>query len=326
MSELRWALLVVGVLFVAGLVVWERRKRRHREGERLVASGGGFPASHERGAGPVGISAGSRGSRGTAYEDGGREEPTFSMPGLPRRDPVRDLPVVEIDPRSGAGPGVGDLPVFDMGQANRSGGGFGAGTQDSPRVAVAAADDAARYGGSGEVGELSEPGVVTQTDPVERASAWLADSIPEELPQTTVLDWPPEDQRRIVALRVVPRPGERFNGAALRQALVGEGFIHGELEIYHKPIGDSRVLLSAASLTRPGTFDPKTIDGLLFAGLNVFAVMPGPLPARETIERLCLVGRTLAQRLRGEAQDSKGLPLTEARVAELRREATDGAS
>jgi cell division protein ZipA len=140
-----------------------------------------------------------------------------------------------------------------------------------------------------------------------------------------VLDWPPEAQRRIVALRVVPRPGERFNGSALRQALVGEGFIHGELDIYHKPIGDGRVVLSAASLTRPGTFDPRTIDGLLFGGLNLFAVLPGPLPPRETVERLCLAGRTLAQRLRGDTLDSRGQPLTEARVAEMRREASDGA-
>ncbi len=328
MSELRWALLLVGLLFVAGLVVWERRKRRYREGERAVSGSGGFPASHDLGTGVGGILAGLRGSRGTVSEDGSREEPTFSMPGLPRREPVRDLPVVEIDPRTGAGPGVGDLPVFDMGQANRSGGEFGTSAlgHGAPHEVPEALDESAGSGTTGAVGAASEPRLMTQADPVERASAWLADSIPEELPQTPVLDWPPEDQRRIVALRVVSRPGERFNGAALRQALVGEGFIHGELEIYHKPIGDGRVLLSAASLTRPGTFDPKTIDGLLFAGLNLFAVMPGPLPARETIERLCLVGRTLAQRLRGEAQDSKGQPLTEARVAELRREAADEAS
>lgn len=330
MSELRWALLLAGLLFVVAMVVWERRKRRPREGERPGAGSGGFTASHDLSAGAGSFSAGSRGGRGAAAEDGGREEPTFSMPGLPRRDPVRDLPVVEIDPRSGDGPGVGDLPVFDMGQANRSGGGFGSGTQETARpvaatAAAAVADTGARNADPADVGEISEPRVVSEADPVERAAAWLADSIPEELPQTLVLDWPPEDQRRIVALRVVPRPGERFNGAALRQALVGEGFIHGELEIYHKPIGDGRVLLSAASLTRPGTFDPKTIDGLLFAGLNLFAVMPGPLPARETIERLCLVGRTLAQRLRGEALDSKGQALTDARVAELRREASDGA-
>lgn len=330
MPELRWALLLAGLLFVAGLVVWERRKRRARDAERVAPSMVPSPPSvHEAGAGVA------RGGRDPAAESGGREEPTFSMPDLPRRDPVRDLPIVEIGPRSQGGPGVGDLPVFDMAQSNRGGaGGLPNESREPVRVdpAVAAhAGDSAADGrgrasdGTGAGAEPSEARVDATPDPVERASAWLADSVPTELPQKPVLDWPPEDQRRIVALRVVPRPGEKFNGAALRQALVGEGFIHGELDIYHKPIGDGRVVLSAASLTRPGTFDPRTIDGLLFGGLNLFAVLPGPLPPRETVERLCLAARTLAQRLRGDTLDSRGQPLTEARVAEMRREASDGA-
>ncbi len=292
MSELRWALMLAGLLFVAGLVVWERRNRRARDADRTRAT----------------VGSGSRAVREAAGEFVGREEPTFSMPDLPRREPVRDLPVVEIDARTGSGPGAGDLPVFDMGHSNRGG-----------EVSFDAQPAIAEEG-------TSAPRELPPADPVERASAWLADSVPTELAQAPVLDWPPEDQRRIVALRVVPRAGERFNGAALRQALVGEGFVHGELDIYHKPIGDGRVVLSAASLTRPGVFDPKTIDGLLFAGLNLFAVLPGPLSPRETVERLCLAGRTLAQRLRGETQDSRGQPLTDARVAEMRREASDGAS
>jgi FtsZ-interacting cell division protein ZipA len=293
MAELRWALLLAGLLFVAGLVAWEMRKRRGRDAQRGGLAGS--VATHEHAVGQ------GRATREASADSTLREEPVFSMPDLPRREPVRDLPIVEIDPRTGAGPAVGDLPVFDMREQNRTG------------TTQAGAQSA-------ELGAREAP----QPDPVERASAWLADSVPTDLPQTAVLDWPPEDRRRIVGLRVVPRPGERFNGAALRQALVGEGFIHGELEIYHKPMGDGRVLISAASLTRPGTFDPATIDGLLFAGLNLFAVLPGPLPPREAVERLCLVARTLAQRLRGETQDARGQVLTEARVAELRREASDG--
>lgn len=135
------------------------------------------------------------------------------------------------------------------------------------------------------------------------------------------LDWPAEEQRRIVALRVVARADERFTGASLRQALQGEGFRHGELDIFHRPVSDGRVLISAASLTRPGSFDLGNMDSMLFLGLNVFAVLPGPLPGRDTIDKLLLVGHTLAQRLCGELRDARGEALTEARLAELRREA-----
>ena len=113
MPELRWALLLAGLLFVAGLVVWERRKRRARDAERPAPSmtASMSPAQPHDAGGSTG-----RGGREPGAESNGREEPTFSMPDLPRRDPVRDLPIVEIDPRNQGDPGVGDLPVFDMAQ------------------------------------------------------------------------------------------------------------------------------------------------------------------------------------------------------------------
>jgi FtsZ-interacting cell division protein ZipA len=64
------------------------------------------------------------------------------------------------------------------------------------------------------------------------------------------------------------------------------------------------------------------MDSQFYRGLNLFAVLPGPLPPRDTIDKLLLAGHTIAQRLRGELQDSRGEPLTEARVAEMRREAS----
>jgi len=124
MAELRWALLLAGLLFVAGLVVWERRKRRAREAE--------WPGHPAGAASPQeGASGAARAGREAAGDGVGREEPAFSMPDLPRRDPVRDLPIVEIDSRAGSDPAVGDLPVFDMGQSNRvAGGSFGDGRGD----------------------------------------------------------------------------------------------------------------------------------------------------------------------------------------------------
>jgi cell division protein ZipA len=83
-------------------------------------------------------------------------------------------------------------------------------------------------------------------------------------------------------------------------------------------------LLSAASLTRPGSFELATMDAALFRGLNLFAVLPGPLSGRETIDKLLLAGHTIAQRLRGDLLDSRGEALTEARLAEMRREAAAG--
>ncbi|MFM8516915.1 MAG: cell division protein ZipA C-terminal FtsZ-binding domain-containing protein [Nevskiaceae bacterium] len=138
---------------------------------------------------------------------------------------------------------------------------------------------------------------------------------------TPRVEWPPEEQRVIVSLRVVARNGERFTGASLRQSLLGEGFVHGEMEIFHRPHGDGRVILSAASLTRPGSFDLTTMDSGLFLGLNLFAVLPGPLAGKDTVDKLLTVGHTLARRLRGELLDGRGEALSESRLADMRREA-----
>jgi FtsZ-interacting cell division protein ZipA len=253
MSELRWALLAAGILFIAALLAWEFSKRRRRASEA---------ARPEREAAEPVFSEG-RASR---------QEPSMPSAGFGARDPVREPRVVEFDAPDGREPALGDLPVIDS-----------AGATVKP----------AEWAGDDHSGN----------------------------PPPLVLAWPPESERIILALRLVPRSGERFLGVSVRQALVGEGFQHGEFSIFHKPLGDGRVILSIASLTRPGTFDPAAMDGASFAGLNLFAVLPGPLPGRESFERLLLVGRTLAQRLRGDLLDQRGLPLDEARLEELRRDA-----
>jgi cell division protein ZipA len=132
---------------------------------------------------------------------------------------------------------------------------------------------------------------------------------------------PKDSEPVIVALRVVAREGERFSGAALRQALQGEGFVHGEMEIFHRALADGRVLMSAASLTKPGNFDLTTMDSMRYLGINLFAVLPGPIAGRDAVDKLLSVGHTLAQRLRGNLLDSRGEALSEARLAEMRREA-----
>jgi cell division protein ZipA len=132
---------------------------------------------------------------------------------------------------------------------------------------------------------------------------------------------PKDSEPVIVALRVVAREGERLTGAALRQALQGEGFVHGEMDIFHRALADGRVLMSAASLTKPGSFDLATMDSSRFLGINLFAVLPGPIAGRDAVDKLLSVGHTLAQRLRAQLLDSRGQPLTESRLAEMRREA-----
>lgn len=310
MPELRWSLLALGVLFIVGLVLWERRKRSARErpfekpvddlrgaqptADRPSAEGGGRAERVERAAAP-------------RLADAVNADPPNREP--PNREPVMKPRLVEIIDPSVEGlddvdPELGTLPRFADGADPVLG------DVDSRRLST---DDAA-----------------------ERAARWLAETQPSlgngssgsgaAVPPSAAprpalkLDWPADNARRIVALRVVPRTGERFTGGAVRQAFLGEGFELGDFDIFHLPLGDGRVVVSAANLTKPGTFRLATMDAEMFSGLNLFAVLPGPLPAPEAYDRLLTVADLVAQRLRGEVRDHQGQPLVEIRVVELRRE------
>lgn len=230
------------------------------------------------------------GSMGEPGAAGPLESP--ASPGAPR-EPVREPPVVEIVDAAveslGEGPDLVSLPVVS-----------------------------------------ATPGPAIGEAAVERAAQWLAETQPSlglepgSARRRMRLDWPDDASRRIIALRVVARAGERFTGGAVRQALQGEGFEHGEFAIFHLPLEDGRVVLSAANLTKPGSFRLEKMDTDRLLGLNLFAVLPGPCDPHETFERLHAVAVTLAQRLRGELRDTHGQPLTPSRIAELRREAQAG--
>ncbi len=132
------------------------------------------------------------------------------------------------------------------------------------------------------------------------------------------IEWPDETQRQILGLRVIARPGTRFSGMRVRQALVGDGYLYGEMRIFHRAGVDGRVILSAANLNKPGYFELEKIDSQTFSGLNLFAVLPGPLPAVQAFELLLGSARALSQRLGGDMAETNGARLTDERTLELR--------
>lgn len=301
-GDLRIALLLVGGVLLLALVGWEILQRRRAS--RADAAHLRGPLGKERDASSdelartdpllgtdersLAAEAGIAVSRSGDESTGDfRREPTVTIPDAPLRDRLTTPPLVDLDAALNASQGAGrSIPLMQPPEA------------DTPQVAPTA--PAARMPGS------------------DGASA--GDDI--RSPEPPKLALPEEGERVIVALRVVARGGERFSGASLRQALLGEGFVHGEMDIFHRVAADGRVLLSAASLTKPGRFDLATMDSSRFLGLNLFAVMPGPLSGRDTVDKLLLAGHTLAQRLRGDLLDSRGEALTEARLAEMRLEAS----
>ena len=314
MTELRWALLILGVLFIAVLAWWERRRPRQASGglERALSREGGAEAPARR-----------------------VREPPLTLPEVYVREPVaaREVPVVESmreEPQelaeSEEPPGLTEPP-----QLTRA---LDAATpQDTAELEGAAElEDAAELENAAALEDtLAAAGNGNTLEDRNPAMPPVATMLREVLPQLPTaeplkVDWPAEHERRILAVRLVAPQHERFAGRSLRQALAAEGFLLGQFAIFHKPDDERRAVLSAASLTRPGTFDMETMDSQHYGGLSLFAVLPGPKPARQAFDELVFAARNLNERLHGVLQDEQGTPLTPARIAQLREQLRAGAS
>jgi cell division protein ZipA len=295
MPELRVILLIAGVIFVAALVGYEWWRSR---GARPAA----LPPRDYDNVDP------------RDFESGAlvRDE-TSTRTAAP--------PLPEINFSREARSSVADtLPVIDIDSVQRSGG-----RPDTPREGIAVSDDVA----------VDRPTEVTSTQAILRAhdEPYIGQDDEVSAPRVIlgaateadargpqiVLQWANEPERRIVTLRVLPRSEPRFPGRALRQAFASAGFWHGPLDIFHLPDANGRVILSVAALAQPGTFDPSIMDSQRFSGLNMFAVLPGPVPEREAFEELVHAARQIAERLDGRITDQHGDELTPERIARLRQ-------
>lgn len=310
-EDLRMAVLLIGVLLIVAIIVWEvvqRRRAKQADQEHIK---GPLGQSREAGEGNTGSDPlfGTDAAARSIASSSSRTEPSLTLPEISTRDRLVEPPLVDLDVALRSSSEGRGLPVMQAAVAAETARDFSPipPPDVSPERTGTAADVAAA--------DIAESAAIEGSATAEAAVEPVAAATAPRL------ELPAEERRVIVALRVVARQGERFTGASLRQALQGEGFVHGDMAIFHRAVADGRVLLSAASLTKPGSFDLATMDSSLYLGINVFGVLPGPLPGRDTVDKLLLSGHTLAQRLRGELHDAKGQPLTEARLAEMRREA-----
>jgi len=330
MSELRWALLIIGVVFIVALAWWERRRPRQASGglERARSREGGADAPPRL-----------------------VREPPLTLPEVRVREPVvaKELPVVamrrEPEPEQ-----TQEAEQRQQAEQRQEAEQLQA-AERPPLESAALAHPTEAAEPPRQLAPDASPDEDTMDDLLaivpadeipadERATFDDDDSEPVAAPVAPVLrellpelpsvaplrvEWPAEHERRILALRLVAPQRERFAGRSLRQALAAEGFLLGQFAIFHKPDDEQRAVLSAASLTRPGTFDMETMDSQHYGGLSLFAVLPGPMPPPQAFDELVFAARNLNDRLHGELQDEQGTPLTPARIAQLREQLRAGA-
>ncbi|HEX5163732.1 MAG TPA: cell division protein ZipA C-terminal FtsZ-binding domain-containing protein [Steroidobacteraceae bacterium] len=248
-----------------------------------------------------------RGRRARALSAAPRED-LASEPPASASKPLPDIHVVR-EPRVAV---QDNLPVIELASTSASGTRRALGISISDEVAV----DATPATSHAEAPATRNEPYIGQDDEISEVRVF--EEQPVRGPQL-VIAWPKENERRIVTLRVIPQGEPRFAGRALRQAFASAGFWHGPMDIYHLPDARGRVIVSAAALAQPGTFDPSIMDSQRFSGLNLFSVLPGVLSERETFDELVGAARMLAERLGGSLTDQHGDELTAQRIARLRQ-------
>src|SRR6185437_9317115 len=358
MSELRWTLLILGVVFILALTWWERRRPRQafaprfREaslsyGEAQRMGGVGPAAQGEPWIGDVGFSDAVLPEVSFTHTDDevvtGDDEVMRAHVEPSAHGPLEELPLIVIpdddarlalraaleeeqpeprliDPQaitpedsSGADSAAAEPPIP---QALISEAPIPQAPVSHAPVTQAPVTQALAIAPASNLlptisGEVAPPSVVPRRETIagepEIAGAEGVGSVRvvepaqfgEAVPPEPIVEWPPEDSRRILALRVVAAQPDRFSGRTLRLALSAEGFLLGKFSIFHKPDEANRALLSAASLNRPGAFDLETMDSQRYAGLSLFAVLPGSRTPRQAFEELLATARNLNERLEG---------------------------
>jgi cell division protein ZipA len=280
-AELRWILLALSLVLLAGIWWWGQRRSSQAPGDAQLREITPSMEAQRPAAAP----------RETAFETA--SEPPATEWGVPPFEPLsirtqdyERVPVLDGPMMVSADP----APVLASGAA---------------AVSMSTAPAAAAATLPGRVPTLL-PEATLRPQATDRGTA-----APPQTPNAS-------EQQKIVTVRVCA-PGEvRWSGATLLSALELHGLAYGRYQVFHRRHVDGRSLFCVASLIEPGTFDVVRMTTEEFRGITLFAVLPGPLEPLLTVDELLGAARGLAQELSGMVQDHKGMPLSPQRAAALR--------
>jgi len=304
MADLRWILLLAGLVFLAGLTVWELRRPRQGRRDHLAP-----PERSEPELGRLSdIEPDTTGHRLSVAARSHEEIPPLGTPLVISLDEPVVPTIHPIHTAETAQPAQPAEPLEAISRAESVA--AEASAVEPVKVEPVGSIEPIQYAQKSLARQPAQPGGVDEIVLPARAA-------------TPIVEWPPEEQRQILSIRLVGASPERLSGRPLRQALAACGFVHGRFGIFHQPGADGRALISAANLNKPGVFDPSSMDFQRFRGLGLFTVLPGPLPPAAALDHLLETAGDLAARLQARLQDENGMPLDEMRLEQMARTVQD---
>lgn len=173
---------------------------------------------------------------------------------------------------------------------------------------------------------LREPALSHAEDPVPppdvpqlRAQSAKQYEPKADLSQATL---PPDEQSKVITIRMLPQTGQLLSGEQLVHALRAAGLQYGQFGIFHRmdPRKPAHALFSVASLVEPGSFDLNQVEESEYPGINFFMVLPGPDDMLVAFDEMLNAARSLAESLGANLFDERGSTLSVQRARYMREE------
>lgn len=102
----------------------------------------------------------------------------------------------------------------------------------------------------------------------------------------------------------------RFNGRDLAEAFADMDLTFGPQGIYHREAGIGAPMFGVVNRIKPGTFDPDHLDELRTPGITLFMQLPGPDQPMVAFRAMSDCARKLAERLGGHQEDERHEAMT----------------
>lgn len=124
----------------------------------------------------------------------------------------------------------------------------------------------------------------------------------------------------VIVLNIMAKKGRSFKGLDILDALLGNGFAHGEMSVFHyfENESDKIPVCSIANVVEPGTFDLTRIELVNTPGMSLFMQLPGDVESRQSFEIMLNKGRAIAEELQGELCDETRSVLTMQTIGHLK--------
>ncbi len=333
MSDLRLILLGLGVVLIVGIWLWTLHSRR-RGGiarprlARAPRRAGGWwrwkaKGRTARSPGPPRVRRGETRALDLPYEDEGPGEPPLGFD----------------SPRARRGSEGADHAPGDEWDAPRRAMGGGASRRGADRGGRVPAEDDTFPAGPGGGGRGSELGDLqglraTRDDPEQLVMDPfdLDEDIPELDAEDAGADGGSEEGEQrsetlVVVLTVLAPPGERIEGAALRDALEAQGLRYGDDRIFHRYPDSAPAsvgpLYSAVNIVEPGVFDLEAMDSMHTPGVGLFMRLPGPKDPGDAFAEMVEAAREIAVALEAQLCDETRSKLTAQTLNHLREQIAD---